>query len=145
MERLNDIPFEHQMMFVLRNYDKIVAENVELRKEVEELSLALEQLGGNDKRKSLKVKIKKLEEKNESLANKLLARNKRYEEVHRQWQVAIKKKHIVINTLNLVKAKINKMLVLVDVPALRQLSQRITKDLDIVQHSNCLYETPDAV
>lgn len=145
MERLNDIPFEHQMMFILRNYDKMVAENVELRKEVEELSEALEELGGTDERNSLKHKILCLKQKNNSLANKLQEKNKRYEEVHHQWQVAIKKKHIVVNTLNLVKAKINKMLVLVDVPALRQLSQRITKDLDIVQHSNCLYETPDAV
>lgn len=145
MERVNDIPFEHQMMFVLRSYDKIVAENVELRKEVEELSLALEELGGEDERKSLKVKVKKLKEKNESLANKLLAKNKSFDEVQHQWQTAIKKKHILLKTLHFVKIQINKMLVLVDVPALRKLSQRIAADLDMVEHTNCMYEMTNAI
>ena len=32
MERMNDdIPFEHQMMFIIRDYDRKVEENVELR------------------------------------------------------------------------------------------------------------------
>ena len=47
MERKNDIPFEHQMMFILRRYDYVMAENIELRKEIEELTEALEELGGN--------------------------------------------------------------------------------------------------
>lgn len=143
MERTNDIPFEHQMMFVLRNYDKIVAENIELRKEVEELSLALEELGGKDERTSLRVKVKKLKEKNESLANKLLTKNKKYEEVYRQWQSAIKKKHILQKTLHFVKVQIDKMLVLVDVSALRKLSQRIDNDLDKVEHTSCMNEVPE--
>ena len=38
MERINDdIPFEHQMMFIVKDYDRKVEENMELRKEVEEL------------------------------------------------------------------------------------------------------------
>lgn len=42
MERINDdIPFEHQMMFIVKDYDRKVEENMELRKEVEELSAAL--------------------------------------------------------------------------------------------------------
>lgn len=42
MERMNqDIPHEHQMMFIIRDYDRKVEENMELRKEVEELSSAL--------------------------------------------------------------------------------------------------------
>ena len=46
MERINDdIPFEHQMMFIIRDYDRKVEENMELRKEVEELSAALEKQG----------------------------------------------------------------------------------------------------
>lgn len=143
MERTNDIPFEHQMMFILRNYDKIVAENIELRKEVEELSLALEELGGKDERTSLRVKVKKLKEKNESLANKLLTKNKKYEEVYRQWQSAIKKKHILLKTLHFVKVQIDKMLVLVDVSALRKLSQRIDNDLDKVEHTSCMNEVPE--
>ena len=75
MERKNDIPFEHQMMFVLRRYDSVMAENIELRKEIEELTEALEELGGNNERKSLKKRIKKLSEKNESLKQKLSEKN----------------------------------------------------------------------
>ena len=46
MERINDdIPFEHQMMFIVKDYDRKVEENMELRKEVEELSAALEKQG----------------------------------------------------------------------------------------------------
>lgn len=42
MERMNDdLPYEHQMMFIIRDYDRKVEENMELRKEVEELSAAL--------------------------------------------------------------------------------------------------------
>ena len=42
MERMNDdIPFGHQMLFIIRDYDRKVEENMELRKEVEELSTAL--------------------------------------------------------------------------------------------------------
>lgn len=83
MERKNDIPFEHQMMFVLRRYDSVMAENIELRKEIEELTEALEELGGNNERKSLKKRIKKLSEKNESLKQKLSEKNKQYDEVYR--------------------------------------------------------------
>ena len=36
-----DIPSEHQMLFIIRDYDRKVEENMELRKEVEELSTAL--------------------------------------------------------------------------------------------------------
>ena len=35
------------MMFILRRYDYVMAENIELRKEIEELTEALEELGGN--------------------------------------------------------------------------------------------------
>ena len=46
MEKMNkDIPDEHQMMFIIRDYDRKVEENMELRKEVEELSAALENQG----------------------------------------------------------------------------------------------------
>lgn len=39
-----------------------------------------------------------------------------------------------------VKTHINKMLALVDIPALKLLSQRITKDVNLVEHTNCVYE-----
>ena len=127
MERKNDIPFEHQMMFVLRRYDSVMAENIELRKEIEE-------------RKSLKKRIKKLSEKNESLKQKLSEKNNQYDEVYRLYKMVSKKKNVLKNTLLYVKAHINKMLALVDVPALKLLSQRIAKDVNLVEHTNCVYE-----
>ena len=59
-----DIPFEHQMMFIIRDYDRKVEENMELRKEVEELSAALEKQGVQlrDAKVDLKNEIKKEEE-----------------------------------------------------------------------------------
>ena len=129
MERKNDIPFEHQMMFILRRYDYVMAENIELRKEIEELTEALEELGGNNERKSLKKRIKKLSDKNE-----------RYDEVYRLYKMVLKKKNVLKNTLLCVKTHINKMLALVDIPALKLLSQRITKDVNLVEHTNCVYE-----
>ena len=140
MERKNDIPFEHQILFILRRYDSVMAENIELRKEIEELTEALDELGGNDERKSLKKRIKKLSEKNESLKQKLSEKNKQYDEVYRMYKMVSKKKNVLKNTLLYVKAHINKMLVLVDIPALKLLSQRIIKDVNLVEHTNCVYE-----
>lgn len=62
MEKMNqDIPFEHQMMFIIRDYDRKVEENMELRKEVEELSAALEKQGVQlyDAKVDLKNEIKR--------------------------------------------------------------------------------------
>ena len=140
MERKNDIPFEHQMMFILRRYDSVMAENIELRKEIEELTEALDELGGNNECKSLKKRIKKLSEKNESLKQKLSEKNKQYDEVYRLYKMVSKKKNVLKNTLLYVKAHINKMLALVDIPALKLLAQRITKDVNLVEHTNCVYE-----
>ena len=140
MERKNDIPFEHQILFILRRYDSVMAENIELRKEIEKLTEALDELGGNDERKSLIKRIKKLSEKNESLKQKLSEKNKQYDEVYRMYKMVSKKKNVLKNTLLYVKAHINKMLALVDIPALKLLSQRIIKDVNLVEHTNCVYE-----
>lgn len=51
-----DIPFEHQMPFIIRDYDRKVEENMELRKEVEELSAALEKQGAELKKAKKKLK-----------------------------------------------------------------------------------------
>jgi uncharacterized membrane protein YjjP (DUF1212 family) len=57
MERMNDdIPFEHQMLFIIRDYDRKVEENMELRKEVEELSAALEKQGAELKKAKKELK-----------------------------------------------------------------------------------------
>lgn len=73
MEKMNqDIPFEHQMMFIIRDYDRKVEENMELRKEVEELSAALEKQGVqlHDAKVDLKNEIKKEEEVEKALKKK---------------------------------------------------------------------------
>ena len=73
MERMNDdIPFEHQMMFIVKDYDRKVEENMELRKEVEELSAALEKQGVqlHDAKVDLKNEIKKEEEVEKALKKK---------------------------------------------------------------------------
>lgn len=62
IEKMNqDIPFEHQMMFIVKDYDRKVEENMELRKEVEELSAALENQGVqlHDAKVDLKMKLKR--------------------------------------------------------------------------------------
>lgn len=142
MERKNDIPFEHQMMFVLRRYDSVMAENIELRKEIEELTEALDELGGNNERKSLKKRIKKLSEKNESLKQKLSEKNNQYDEVYRLYKMVSKKKNVLKNTLLYVKAHINKMLALVDVPALKLLLQRIATGVeDTIVSYNIMFNT----
>ena len=73
MEKMNqDIPFEHQMMFIIRDYDRKVEEYMELRKEVEELSAALEKQGVqlHDAKVDLKNEIKKEEEVEKALKKK---------------------------------------------------------------------------
>lgn len=73
MEKMNqDIPFEHQMMFIIRDYDRKVEENMELRREVEELSAALEKQGTQlyDAKVDLKNEIKKEEEVEKALKKK---------------------------------------------------------------------------
>lgn len=57
MEKMNqDIPFEHQMMFIVKDYDRKVEENMELRKEVEELSAALATQGAELKQAKKELK-----------------------------------------------------------------------------------------
>ena len=73
MEKMNqDIPFEHQMMFIVKDYDRKVEENMELRKEVEELSAALEKQGVqlHDAKVDLKNEIKKEGEVEKALKKK---------------------------------------------------------------------------
>lgn len=68
----DDIPFEHQMMFIIRDYDRKVEENMELRREVEELSAALKKQGFQlrDAKVDLNNEIKKEEEIEKALKKK---------------------------------------------------------------------------
>ena len=96
MERMNDdIPFEHQMMFIIRDYDRKVEENMEFRKEVEELSAALEKQGVqlHDAKVDLKNEIKKEEE-----AEKALKKKPTFDEKVLQKQMAdLKKKNKILS------------------------------------------------
>ena len=67
-----DIPVDHQRRFMIRDYDRKVEENMELRKEVEELSAALENQGVqlHDAKVDLKNEIKKEEEAEKALKKK---------------------------------------------------------------------------
>ena len=76
MEKMNqDIPFEHQMMFIVKDYDRKVEENMELRKEVEELSAALASQGAE-----LKQAKKEAFANTPGAFNKLTQLNKRIDE-----------------------------------------------------------------
>ena len=97
MERINDdIPFEHQMMFIVKDYDRKVEENMELRKEVEELSAALEKQGVqlHDAKVDLKNEIKKEEE-----AEKALKKKPTFDEKVLQKQMTDLKKSNFRNTI----------------------------------------------
>ena len=91
----DDIPFEHQMMFIIRDYDRKVEENMEFRKEVEELSAALEKQGVqlHDAKVDLKNEIKKEEE-----AEKALKKKPTFDEKVLQKQMAdLKKKNKILS------------------------------------------------
>ena len=68
MERMNNkIPFEHQMMFIIKDYDRKVEEIHELRKDLDELSQALEEFGGRGDRTCLKNRCSNLKDKNKRM------------------------------------------------------------------------------
>ena len=88
MEKMNqDIPFEHQMMFIVKDYDRKVEENMELRKEVEELSSALEKQGAELKK--AKRELKKIPSLNDK-ALQLEAAKRKNEKLTRQVGVLFK-------------------------------------------------------
>ena len=135
MERRNkNIPFEHQMLYIIRDYDKKVEEVTELRKEVEELSAALEQLGGKEALSSLKTKYHNLAQKHEELKGKL--HSTECELKNKTIQVAalnakIAKMIITIsdykNCIINVQTKLKQMLSLVEVPTLKKLLVSVDK------------------
>lgn len=94
-----DIPGEHQMLFIIRDYDRKVEENMELRKEVEELSSALA---------TQETELKKAKRKNEKLTR----------------QVGLLFKCIVY-----VRNQTRHLLSIVEVPGLHDLEQRMSEAL----------------
>ncbi len=138
MEKRNkNIPFEHQMLFIIRDYDKKVLEVTELRKEVEELSNALEMLGGKNALSSLKVKYHNLAQKYDQTNDKLkrvegelknkteqvAAVNKKY---NKSLDTISNYKNCLINVQN----KLCDALALVEVSSLRKLLNKVNKTLN---------------
>ena len=127
MERMNDdIPFEHQMMFIIRDYDRKVEENMELRKEVEELSAALEKQGAELK------KAKKELKKMPSLNDKAL----QLEAAKRKNEKLTKQTSLLHKCVVYVRNQVRHLLAMVEVPGLRDLEQRMSEALK--KYDECL-------
>ncbi len=120
MEKMNqDIPFEHQMMFIIKDYDRKVEENMELRKEVEELSAALEKQGAELK------KAKKELKKMSSLNDKAL----QLEAAKRKNEKLTKQASLLYKCVVYVRNQVRHLLAMVEVPGLRDLEQRMSEAL----------------
>ena len=120
MERMNDdIPFEHQMMFIVKDYDRKVEENMELRKEVEELSAALEKQGAELK------KAKKELKKMPSLKDKAM----QLEAVRRKNEKLTRQVGVLFKCMVYVRNQTRHLLAMVEVPGLRDLEQRMNEAL----------------
>lgn len=124
MQRMNDdIPFEHQMMFIVKDYDRKVEENMELRKEVEELSAALAAQGAELKK--AKKELKKIPSKDKAM--QLEAVRRKNEKLTRQVGVLFK-------CMVYVRNQTRHLLAMVEVPGLRDLEQRMSEALS--EYSN---------
>lgn len=120
MERMNkDIPSEHQMLFIIRDYDRKVEENMELRKEVEELSSAL--ATQETELKKAKRELKKIPSLKDK-AIQLEAAKRKNEKLTRQVGVLFK-------CMVYVRNQTRYLLSIVEVPGLRDLEQRMSEAL----------------
>ena len=120
MERMNDdIPFEHQMMFIIRDYDRKVEENMELRKEVEELSAAL--AIQEAELKKAKKELKKMP----SLKDKVL----QLEAVKRKNEKLVRQASLLHKCMVYIRNQSRHLLAMVEVPGLRDLEQRMNEAL----------------
>ena len=127
MERMNDdISFEHQMMFIIKDYDRKVEENMELRKEVEELSAAQEKQGAELK------KAKKELKKMPSLNDKAL----QLEAAKRKNEKLTKQTSLLHKCVVYVRKQVRHLLAMVEVPGLRDLEQRMSEALK--KYDECL-------
>lgn len=120
MQRMNDdIPFEHQMMFIVKDYDRKVEENMELRKEVEELSAALAAQGAELKK--AKKELKKIPSLKDE-AMQLEAVKHKNEKLARQASLLHK-------CMVYIRNQSRHLLAMVEVPGLRDLEQRMNEAL----------------
>lgn len=116
-----DIPYEHQMLYIIRDYDRKVAENMELRREVEELSAALDEQGAELKK--AKRELKKMPELKDQ-ANRLDGAIRKREKLEKQVDTLHK-------NVTYVRNQLRHVLAMVEVPGLRNLEQRLTDCLKI--------------
>lgn len=127
MERMNNkIPFEHQMMFIIKDYDRKVEEIHELRKELDELSQALEEFGGRGDRACLKNRCSNLKDKNKSLEAKLKKRTEAWEAERREKARYNKQAKILEATLRTCHHQLHDLLEMVEVPKLRKMANTIS-------------------
>ena len=120
MERMNqDIPFEHQMLYIIRDYDRKVEENMELRKEVEELSTALS--AQEAELKKAKKELKKMP----SLKDKAM----QLEAVRRKNETLAKQANLLHKCMVYVRNQSRHLLAMVEVSGLRDLEQRMSEAL----------------
>ena len=114
-----DIPFEHQMLYIIRDYDRKVEENMELRKEVEELSAALAAQGAELK------KAKKELKKMPSLKDKAM----QLEAAKRKNEKLARQANLLHKCMVYVRNQSRHLLAMVEVPELRDLEQRMSEAL----------------
>lgn len=120
MEKMNkDIPYEHQMISIIRDYDSKVEEVTVLRKKVKELT---ETLAVQSKElKQAKKELKQLP----SLKDKAL----QLESAMRKKEQLSKKVDMLLKSLVFVRNQMRHLLAMVDVPSLRELEQRMSETL----------------
>lgn len=122
MEKMNnEIPFEHQMLFIIRDYDRKVKENIELRRELDELSTALEEQG--IELKKAKKELKKMPSLKDK-ANRLDGAIRKREKLEKQVDTLHK-------SVTYVRNQLRHLLAMVEVPGLRELENRLTDCLKI--------------
>ena len=114
-----DIPFEHQMLYIIRDYDRKVEENMELRKEVEELSTALS--AQEAELKKAKKELKKMP----SLKDKAM----QLEAVRRKNEKLTRQVGVLFKCMVYVRDQTRHFLSIVEVPGLRDLEQRMSEAL----------------
>lgn len=128
MERMNSaLPAEHQMMFIIKDYDRKVEEVHELRKEVEELGSALEKQ--HKEMKQLKNELRDYKKKDGMFKDMSLC----LEAANCKKDNAVKHVGALLKCMVYVRNQLRHMLRLVDVPGLRVLEVRMTECIKGIQ------------
>lgn len=113
------------MLFIILDYDRKVEENLELRKEVEELSAAL--AAQEAELKKAKKELKKMP----SLKDKAM----QLEAVRRKNEKLTKQASLLYKCVVYVRNQTRHLLVMVEVPGLRDLEQRMIEALKNMMNS----------